>query len=51
MASMKSSLSDDLKTKLKEIAWFVAIGLLRWLLERLVGGNPGEEDEDAGTKH
>lgn len=48
---MKESLSDDLKDKLKEIAWFVAIGLLRWLLDRLVGGNPGEGGDDAESKH
>lgn len=48
---MKTSLFDDLKDKLKEIAWFVAIGLLRWLLDRLVGGNPGEEESDVETQH
>lgn len=51
MASLKLGFSDDLKEKLKEIGWFVAIGLLRWLLERLVGGNPDEGEGDAETKH
>lgn len=48
---MKLDFSDDFKEKLREIGWFVAIGLLRWLLERLVGRNPGEGDGDAEAKH
>lgn len=43
-ATTKSGFSDEAREKLKEIAWFVAIGLLRWLIEYLTRGNPGEEE-------
>lgn len=50
-ASWESGLGEELRKKLKEIAWFVAIGLLRWLIEYLTRENPGEGESDAETKH
>lgn len=41
---------EDFKKKLKEIGWYVALGLLRWLIDRLTRGNPGSEDGDAAGK-
>jgi hypothetical protein len=42
----RQSFWDDAKKKLEEVAWWVAIALLKWLLDK-VTGNPGPEGEDA----
>lgn len=45
MASMRVSFGEEAIEKLKEVGWFVAVSLLRWLLEQVVGGNPGGGDD------
>lgn len=51
VASWDMGFGEDFKKKLKEIGWFVAIGLLRWLIEYLTRDNPGEDQGDAEGKH
>lgn len=48
---MKGDFGDDVVEKLKEVGWFVVIALLRFLLDKVLGGNPGSGDGDAETKH
>jgi hypothetical protein len=48
---MKGDLGEDVVDKLKEVGWVVLVSLLRWLLERLLGGSPDEGDGNAEGKH
>lgn len=50
-ASVESGFSDEARKKLKEIGWFVLVGLLRWLIEYLTRDNPGEGEDDVEGKH
>lgn len=47
----ESSFSEEARDKLKEVGWFVVMALLKWLIEYLTRGNPGEGEGDAETKH
>jgi hypothetical protein len=47
---MKGDLGEDVVDKLKEVGWVVLVSLLRWLLERLLGGSPDEGERDVGGK-
>lgn len=51
MANVEKDFGDEVLEKLKEVAWFVAVTLLRFLLDKVLGGNPGEGEGDAETKH
>ena len=46
MAKTRAGFTDDAVDKLKEIGWFVLMGLLRWLIDRLTQGNPGSGGQD-----
>ncbi len=49
-AAWEMGFGKDVKKKLREIAWAVGVGLLRWLLEYLLkNGNTGGDD-DANRK-
>lgn len=50
-ASWESGFGDEARKKLKEIGWFVLVGLLRWLIEYLTRENPDEGEGDAERKH
>lgn len=43
---VESGFGEDARKKLREIGWFVLVGLLRWLIEYLTRDNPGEEQPD-----
>ena len=51
MGEKEKDFGDEALEKLKEIGWFVAVSILRWLLGRIVGGDPDRGDGDAETKH
>lgn len=51
MADVKADFGDEVLEKLKEVGWFVAVTLLRFLLEKIVGGNPASGEGDVETKH
>lgn len=51
MADVDRNFGDEVVEKLKEVAWFVAVTLLRFFLEKIVGGNPGPGEGDAEKKH
>lgn len=45
--SWEAGFGDDLRKKMKEVAWFVGIALLRWLIDYLTRENPGGGDDGA----
>jgi len=51
MADVERDFWDEVLEKLKELGWFAAVTLVRFLLEKLVGGNPREGESDVETKH
>lgn len=51
VAKVESGFGDDARKKLREIGWFVLVGLLRWLIDYLTKDNPGEDGEDAENQH
>lgn len=51
MADLERDFGDEVLDKLKEVGWFVAVTLLRFLLDKILGGNPGPGESDVETKH
>lgn len=50
-ASWESGFGEDLRKKVKEVAWYVGIALLRWLIDYLTRDNPREGKKDVEEKH
>ncbi len=47
----KEGFKDDLVEKLKELGWWVAVALVRWLLEYLTRSDGLEESGRAEGEH